>query len=72
MEGRDRRPVPAVTGGAGQPQKVVQVISRIANPTGMRVTQILLEAEQVLVACDVRNLSEAAKAAAKLAEIEAI
>ena len=53
-----------------QPQKVVQVISRIANPTGMRVTQLLLEAEQVLVGCDVRNLSEAAKAAAKLAEIE--
>ena len=53
-----------------QPQKVVQVISRIANPTGMRVTQLLLEAEQVLVACDVRNLSDAAKAAAKLAEIE--
>jgi MoxR-like ATPase len=53
-----------------QPQKVVQVISRIANPTGMRVTQLLLEAEQVLVVCDVRNLSDAAKAAAKLAEIE--
>ena len=53
-----------------QPQKVVQVISRIANPTGMRVTQLLLEAEQVLVGCDVRNLSDAAKAAAKLAEIE--
>ena len=53
-----------------QPQKVVQVISRIANPTGMRVTQLLLEAEQVLVACDVRNLADAAKAAAKIAEIE--
>ena len=53
-----------------QPRKVVQVISRIANPTGMRVTQLLLEAEQVLVGCDVRNLSDAAKAAAKLAEIE--
>jgi MoxR-like ATPase len=53
-----------------QPQKVVQVIGRIANPAGMRVTQLLLEAEQVLAGCDVRNLSEAAKAAAKLAEIE--
>jgi MoxR-like ATPase len=53
-----------------QPQKVVQVISKIANPTGMRVNQLLLEAEQVLNACDVRNLSDAAKAAAKLAEIE--
>ena len=53
-----------------QPLKVVQVIRRIANPTGMRVTQLLLEAEQVLLACDVRNLADAAKAAAKLAEIE--
>ena len=53
-----------------QPQKVVQVISRIANPTGMRVNQLLLEAEQVLGACNVRDLADAAKAAAKLAEIE--
>ena len=53
-----------------QPQKVVQVIGKIANPTGMRVNQLLLEAEQVLGACDVRNLADAAKAAAKLAEID--
>lgn len=53
-----------------QPQKVVQVIRRIANPTGMRVNQLLLEAEQVLGACDICNLAEAAKAAAKLAEID--
>lgn len=55
---------------AEQPQTVAQVISRIANPTGMRVNQLLLEAEQVLGACNVRDLSDAAKAAAKLAEIE--
>ena len=53
-----------------QPQKVAQVIARIANPTGMRVTQLLLEVEQVLAATDVRNLADAAKAAAKLAEID--
>jgi MoxR-like ATPase len=53
-----------------QPLKAAQVIARIANPTGMRVTQLLLEAEQVLAAADVRNLAEAAKAAAKLGEIE--
>lgn len=53
-----------------QPQKAAQVIARVANPAGMRVTQLLLEAEQVLVAADVRNLADAAKAAAKLAEIE--
>jgi MoxR-like ATPase len=53
-----------------QPQKVAQVIARIANPTGMRVTQLLLEVESVLAATDVRNLAEAAKAAAKLGEID--
>lgn len=53
-----------------QPQKVAQVIARIANPTGMRVTQLLLEVEQVLAATDVRNLADAAKAAAKLGEID--
>lgn len=53
-----------------QPQKVAQVIARIANPTGMRVTQLLLEVESVLAAADVRNLAEAAKAAAKLGEID--
>jgi len=53
-----------------QPQKVAQVIAKVANPTGMRVTQLLLETEQVIAACDVRNLADAAKAAAKLAEID--
>lgn len=53
-----------------QPQAVARVIGRVANPTGMRVGQLLLEAEEVLAAADVRNLAEAAKAAAKLAEID--
>ncbi len=55
---------------AEQPQKAAQVIAKVANPTGMRVTQLLLETEQVISACDVRNLADAAKAAAKLAEID--
>ncbi len=53
-----------------QPLKAAQVIAKIANPTGMRVTQLLLEAEQVLAAADPRNLADAARAAAKLGEIE--
>ncbi|VTT98800.1 atpase associated with various cellular activities aaa_5 : ATPase AAA-5 OS=Anaeromyxobacter dehalogenans (strain 2CP-C) GN=Adeh_3266 PE=4 SV=1: AAA_5 [Gemmataceae bacterium] len=53
-----------------QPQKVAQVIAKVANPAGMRVTQLLLEVESVLATTDVRNLAEAAKAAAKLGEIE--
>jgi MoxR-like ATPase len=53
-----------------QPEKVAQVIARIANPTGMRLNQLLLECEQVLASTDVRNLAQAAGAAAKLGEIE--
>jgi MoxR-like ATPase len=53
-----------------QPAKCAQVIARVANPTGMRVNQLLLEVEQVLAATDVRNLGQAATAAAKLGEIE--
>jgi MoxR-like ATPase len=55
---------------AEQPQAAARVIARVANPVGMRVTQLLLEAEQVLAAADVRNLADAARAAAKLGEIE--
>src|SRR5207248_10460136 len=53
-----------------QPQKTAEVVARIANPTGMRVNQLLLECEQVLGGCDARNLSSAATAAAKLGEID--
>lgn len=53
-----------------QPDVCAKVIAKIANPTGMRVTQLLLEVESVLAATDVRNLADAAKAAAKLGEVE--
>jgi MoxR-like ATPase len=53
-----------------QPEKVAQVVARVANPTGMKVNQLLLEAEQILAAADVRQLAQAATATAKLQEIE--
>jgi len=53
-----------------QPDVCARVIAKIANPTGMRVTQLFLEIESVLATTDVRNLAEAAKAAAKLGEID--
>ena len=53
-----------------QPQVAAGVIARVANPPGMRVTQLLLEAEEVLAGDDVRSLADAATAAAKLAEVE--
>lgn len=55
---------------AEQPQKVAQVIARIANPVGMRVNQLLLECEQILASTDAKNLAQAATAAAKLGEID--
>lgn len=53
-----------------QPEKCASVIARIANPVGMRVNGLLMEAEQILAACDVRNLGQAATATAKLGEID--
>jgi len=53
-----------------QPQVAARVIARVANPVGMRVTQLLLEVEDVLAAADIRNLADAARAAAKLAEVD--
>ena len=53
-----------------QPLKCAQVIARIANPPGMRVAGLLMEAEEVLAGTDARNLSQAAAATAKLGEID--
>ena len=53
-----------------QPEKVAQVVARIANPVGMRVNQLLLECEQILAGCDVKQLAQAATATAKLGEID--
>ena len=53
-----------------QPAVCARVIAKVANPVGMRVNQLLLEVEQILAGADVRNLAEAAKAAAKLTEVD--
>ena len=53
-----------------QPRKVAEVIAKVANPAGMRVGQLLLEADDVLAGADARDLAAAATAAAKLAEID--
>jgi MoxR-like ATPase len=53
-----------------QPGVCARVIARVANPVGMRVSQLLLECEQILAGADVRNLAQAAAAAAKLGEID--
>jgi MoxR-like ATPase len=53
-----------------QAAKVVQVIAKVANPSSMKVSQLLMEVESLLGPVDVRDLAQAAKTAAKLAEID--
>lgn len=53
-----------------QPEKVAQIVAKIANPTGMQLNRLLLECEQILSATDVRVLAQAATATAKLQEID--
>lgn len=55
---------------AEQPRKAAQVIARVANPVGMRVSSLLLEVEQILSGADLRHLAQAAAATAKLGEID--
>jgi MoxR-like ATPase len=53
-----------------QPAVVARVIARVANPAGMRVNQLLMEAEQIVTDADPRDLAKAAASAAKLGEVE--
>jgi MoxR-like ATPase len=53
-----------------QPEKVAQVVARVANPIGMKLNALLLECEQILAATDVKQLAQAATATAKLGEVE--
>jgi MoxR-like ATPase len=53
-----------------QPERCASVIAKVANPVGMRVNGLLMEAEQILASTDVRNLAQAATATAKLSEID--
>lgn len=59
-----------MAGGGGRSPGDRLVIAKVANPPGMRVTQLLLEADEVLAAVDARDLAAAAAAAAKLAEVD--
>jgi MoxR-like ATPase len=53
-----------------QPETAARVIARVANPAGMRVNGLLLEVESILAATDVKDLAQAATAAAKLGEVD--
>ncbi len=52
-----------------QPQKAAEIVGRIANPEGMKINSLLLEAEQIIAKLDVRDLAATASASKKLSEI---
>lgn len=54
---------------AEQPRKLAEIVGKIANPQGMRVTALLAEAEQIVASADLKNLAQAAAATKKLGEI---
>jgi MoxR-like ATPase len=55
---------------AEQPLKCAEVVARIANPAGLAVNSLLVEAEQVLAATDPRNFEQASVCNKKLDEIQ--
>jgi len=54
---------------AEQPAKLAKIVGKIANPEGMRVNSLLMEAEQIISETDCRDLAACATACKKLAEI---
>lgn len=52
-----------------QAQKAGQVVARVANPAGAAVSSLLIEAEQILAATDVKKLDQVSACNAKLNEI---
>jgi MoxR-like ATPase len=54
---------------AEQPRKLAEIVGKIANPQGMRVTALLSEAEQIIGGADLKNLATAATACKKLQDI---
>ena len=53
-----------------QPEKVLQIVLKVANPTGMKVNSLLIEVEQICENANLKQLAQAAVAASKLSEIE--
>ena len=54
---------------AEQPQKLAKIVGKIANPEGMKINSLLMEAEQIISSTDLKDLSETATACKKLGEV---
>ncbi len=56
---------------AEQPAKLAQIVGKIANPQGMKINSLLMEAEQVISGTDLKDLAATATACKKLGEVHA-
>ena len=56
---------------AEQPAKLAQIVGKIANPEVMKVNGLLMEAEEIISATDLKDLGATATACKKLGEIHA-
>jgi hypothetical protein len=54
-----------------QPSKLAKIVGRIANPEGMKINTLLVEAEQIISGTDLKDLAQTATACKKLAEVHA-
>jgi MoxR-like ATPase len=54
---------------AEQPAKLAQIVGEIANPAGLKVNTLLMEAEQIISSTDGKDLAKASVACKKLQEI---
>lgn len=52
-----------------QPKKLAEIVGRVANPTGMKINGLLMEAEEIIAKADLKELSQAAVATKKLGEV---
>ncbi len=53
-----------------QPKKCAQIVARIANPVGLQINSLLLEAEEIINGIDMKELAQTIPAVKKLEEIQ--
>lgn len=54
---------------AEQPRKLAEIVGQIANPAGMKINSLLMEAEQIIGNTDLKELTQAATATKKLSDV---
>ncbi|GAG15934.1 unnamed protein product, partial [marine sediment metagenome] len=57
------------TDPAEQPAKLAKIVGQIANPEGMKINGLLMEAEEIISQTDLKDLGQTATACKKLGEV---